>query len=107
MRFKRFVKLTGYTYVSNSLTNFEYVVHAKTGNGSYLNLQTLHGKTRETTLGELIFGGFQTFGTSLRSDNAAVVRELTDVAASVAVCGGGGSDVALFQSPLLQLRLLI
>ena len=58
MRFKKFVKLTGYSYVSNSLTNFGYVVHTMTGNGSYLNLQILHGKTRETTLGELILGGF-------------------------------------------------
>ena len=39
-------------------------------------------------------------GHSARSDNAAVVRELTDVTASVAVCGsggGGGVVVALFQ----------
>ena len=63
MRFKKIVKLTCYTYVSNSLTNFEHVVQVITGNGSYLNLQILHGKTRETSLSELIFGGFQTFGT--------------------------------------------
>ena len=28
----------------NSLTNFEYVVHTMTGNGSYLNLQSFAGK---------------------------------------------------------------
>ena len=28
-----FVKLTGHTYACNSLTNFEYKGHAKTGNG--------------------------------------------------------------------------
>ena len=29
--------VTGYTYACNSLTIFEYGVHAMTGNGSYLN----------------------------------------------------------------------
>ena len=33
-----FVKLTGHTYASNSLTNFEYKGHAKTGNGNDANL---------------------------------------------------------------------
>ena len=55
MKFKKFVKLNGYTYVSNSLTNSKYVVVAMTGNESYLGLQILLGKTRETTLSELYF----------------------------------------------------
>ena len=33
-----FVKLTGHTYASNSLANFEYKGHAKTGNGNDANL---------------------------------------------------------------------
>ena len=41
MRFKKFVKLTDHTQACNDLTNFEYVVHAMTGNGCYLNLQKL------------------------------------------------------------------
>ena len=54
-KIQKIVKLTGYTYVSNTLTNFEYLVHAMNGNGSYLDLQILHGKSRETTLSELYF----------------------------------------------------
>jgi hypothetical protein len=41
MRFKKFVKLTGYTYAFNSLTNFEHVAPAMTGNGNQVNLQKL------------------------------------------------------------------
>ena len=36
-----FVKLTGHTYVCNSLTNFEYKGHAMTGNGTDKNLLNL------------------------------------------------------------------
>jgi hypothetical protein len=35
---RKFVKLTGHNYAYNNLTNFEYVVHAITGNGNYANL---------------------------------------------------------------------
>ena len=41
MRFKKFVKLTGYTYACNTLTNFEYEVHAMTGNVDQVNLMEL------------------------------------------------------------------
>ena len=41
MRFKKFVKLTGYTYACNTLTNFEYEVHAMTGNVNQVNLMEL------------------------------------------------------------------
>ena len=41
MRFKKFVKLTGYTYACNSLTNFEYEAHPMIGNGNHMNLLKL------------------------------------------------------------------
>ena len=34
---EKFVKLTGYNYACNSLTNFEYEAHPMTGNGSHVN----------------------------------------------------------------------
>ena len=43
-KIKKFVKLIDHTYAWNNLTNFEYVVQAITGNGSYLNLQSFAGK---------------------------------------------------------------
>ena len=33
---EKFVKLTDHTYAYNNLTNFEYKVHAMTGNGNVL-----------------------------------------------------------------------
>ena len=44
MRFKKFVKLTDYTYACNDLTSFEYEAHAMTGNGSYVNLLKVASK---------------------------------------------------------------
>ena len=41
VKMNKFVKLNGYTYGCNSLTNFEYKVHEMTGNGSNVNLLTL------------------------------------------------------------------
>ena len=41
MRFKKLVKLTGYTYSCNILTHFGYQVLAMTGNGNQVNLLTL------------------------------------------------------------------
>ena len=41
MRFIKFVKLIGYTYAYNSLTNFESKVHAMTRNGNQVNLLKL------------------------------------------------------------------
>ena len=41
---QKFVKLTGYTYACNSLTNFEYEGHAMTGNGNHVNLLKLAWK---------------------------------------------------------------
>ena len=38
------MKLIDHDYTWNSLTIFEYIVHAITGNGSYLNLQSFAGK---------------------------------------------------------------
>ena len=38
MRFIKFVKLIGYSYVCNSLTNFEYKSNAMTGNETYVNV---------------------------------------------------------------------
>ena len=35
------MKLTGYTYACNKLTNFDYKVHALTGNGNQNNLLKL------------------------------------------------------------------
>ena len=35
---KKFVKVTGLSYVCNSLTDFEYEVHTMTGNGNHLNM---------------------------------------------------------------------
>ena len=37
MRFKKFVKLTDHTCACYDLTNFEFEVHAMTGNGCYVN----------------------------------------------------------------------
>ena len=39
--YKKFVKMTDHNHACNDLTDFEYVVHAMTGNGSYLNLHKL------------------------------------------------------------------
>ena len=41
MRFLKIVKLTGYTYACNDLTNFEYQAQAMTGNGNCMNLLKL------------------------------------------------------------------
>ena len=46
MRFKNFVKLTGYTHSCNSLTNFEYEAHILNGNGNYVNLLKLTWKSQ-------------------------------------------------------------
>ena len=37
-KIEKFVILTGYSNVNNSLTNFEYNVHAIIGNGNYFNM---------------------------------------------------------------------
>ena len=39
--FEKFVKLTDHSCACHDLTDFEYLVVDKTGNGSYLNLQKL------------------------------------------------------------------
>ena len=41
---KKFVKMTHLTCPRHSLTNFEYEAHARTGNGSYVNLLEQLGK---------------------------------------------------------------
>ena len=41
MRFKKFVKLTGYTCTCTNLTNYEYEAHAITRNGCYVNMLKL------------------------------------------------------------------
>ena len=48
------------TFACKDLTDFEYEVHPKTGNGSYVNLQEtcLVGKTCEITSNKLTSGGF-------------------------------------------------
>ena len=38
MRQQKFLKLTGYNYACNSLTNFEYEAHPITGNGSHTHV---------------------------------------------------------------------
>ena len=43
MRFKKFVKLLGHTYVCNDFTSFECEAQA-TGNGNYVNLQKIAWK---------------------------------------------------------------
>jgi len=44
-RIQKFMKLTGHTYYAcNSLTNFQYEVHAMTGNGNQVNLLKLGWK---------------------------------------------------------------
>ena len=57
------MKLTDRTCACNGLTNFECEAQA-TGNGSYVNLQKLAWK-KLVTMRELIFGGFQPFGTTV------------------------------------------
>ena len=47
IRFKKFVKLTDHTRACNDLTNFAYVVHEITGNGSYVKLQKLARKNKK------------------------------------------------------------
>ena len=56
MRFKIFVKLTDHTCASNDLASFDSETEA------IWKCRNLLGKTCEITLGELIFGGFQSFG---------------------------------------------
>ena len=58
IRFIKFVKLTGYTYAYNSLTNYEYEGHAMTGNGNDLNLLISPYKISNTDASELISGEF-------------------------------------------------
>ena len=41
MKFKKVVKLTGYTYACNSLTNFDYEGNSMTGNGNQVNFLKL------------------------------------------------------------------
>ena len=41
MRYKKFVKLTGYTYAFNSLTHLEYEDRGMNGNGNQVNLLKL------------------------------------------------------------------
>ena len=41
---KKLMKLTDHYHTCNDLTNFEYEVHARNGNGSYLNFQKLAWK---------------------------------------------------------------
>jgi len=53
------MKLTGHTYYAcNSLTNFQYEVHAMTGNGNQVNLLKLGWKKFVKSLQVNIFGGF-------------------------------------------------
>ena len=49
---KRFVKLTGDTYVYNDLVNFEYEAHPMTGTGNHMNCWKLPSKSREITSSE-------------------------------------------------------
>ena len=52
---QKFMKLTDHTHACNDLTNFEYVVHAMTGNGCYLNLQKLACKNSWNHFGQTFF----------------------------------------------------
>jgi hypothetical protein len=52
------VKLTGYTYAYNSLTNYEYEGNAMIGNGNDLNLLISPYKISNTDASELISGEF-------------------------------------------------
>ena len=48
---EKFVKLMDHISACNDLTSFESEAHAKTGNGSYENMQKLIWKNREITWG--------------------------------------------------------
>ena len=50
------------TSARNSLTNFEHKARAITGNGNYVNLLKV---SWNHCIIELIFGGFQPFGTTV------------------------------------------
>ena len=53
------MKLTGYAYACNNLTNFDYKVHAKNWKRKPSEFtKTCFVKIREITSCELIFGGF-------------------------------------------------
>ena len=53
------MKLTGYAYACNNLTNFDYKVHAKNWKRKPSAFaKTCFVKIREITSCELIFGGF-------------------------------------------------
>jgi hypothetical protein len=49
------MKLTEYTYGCNSLTNFEFEAHAKTGNGNRVIFFDL---PKKNILKSQVFGGF-------------------------------------------------
>ena len=73
-------KLTGQSYACNSLKNFEYEAYAMTGNGNQVNLLNLSGKIREMTSSELIYDGFQPFGTTvLRKTSEFLIFEFKRV----------------------------
>ena len=50
MGFKKFVKLTGYTYDCINLTNFEYEAHPMTGKGNRVNLLQFGVKSHQRNL---------------------------------------------------------
>ena len=70
MKLKKVVKLTGYTYACNSMTNFEYEAHSMTGNGNKVNVL----KLREITTSDLNFGGFELFGTTVSHTSKVCTR---------------------------------
>ena len=73
-------KLTGHSYACNSLKNFEYEAYAMTGNGNQVNLLNFRGKFREITSSELIYDGFQPFGTTvLRKTSEFLIFEFKRV----------------------------
>ena len=52
------MKLTGHTYAYNSLTNFQYEVHAMTGNGNQVNLPKLGWKNSWNHFKWIFLAGF-------------------------------------------------
>lgn len=59
------MKLTGYNYACNSLTNLKFKAHAMTGNKSYVNILKFPRIVCETTSAEFIFGKFYLFGATV------------------------------------------
>ena len=63
---------------SNNLTNFKYATPAITGNRNHVNLLKIDlEKIREIISGEIIFGGFLSFETNVRTSARVLGVDIT------------------------------